>query len=71
MLSDFQIQFFVLDVVTMFLVIALIMQSYFIYQMSKKISSQNEELISLKKIVTTIYTAHETSKVNLSSTQKK
>lgn len=57
--NDFPI--FVLDVVTIFLFVALAAQTYYIFLLSKKITEQNKEIAELKEVV---YAVYESSKGN-------
>jgi hypothetical protein len=56
-IDNFPLQFFVLDIVTIFLFIGLAAQTYYIYLLSHKIGSQNKELSELKEIVYAVYEA--------------
>lgn len=51
--NDFPI--FVLDVVTIFLFFGLAAQTYYILQLSKKITEQNKEIGQLKEVVYAVY----------------
>lgn len=55
MINNFPI--FVLDLVTIFLFIALAAQTYYIYLLSHKMGLQNKEISQLKEIVYAVYEA--------------
>jgi hypothetical protein len=54
-MNDFPLQIFVLDIVTIFLIILLLVQFYYIHKLHTKLSEQNESIAQLKEMVFSIY----------------
>jgi hypothetical protein len=54
-MNEFPLQIFVLDVVTIFLIVLLFVQFYYIHKLHVKLGEQNESITQLKEMVYSIY----------------
>jgi hypothetical protein len=54
-MSDFPLQIFVLDIVTILLIVLLFVQFYYIHKLHAKLGEQNESITQLKEMVFSIY----------------
>jgi hypothetical protein len=54
-MNDFPLQIFVLDIVTICLIVLLFVQFYYIHKLHVKLGEQNESITQLKEMVFSIY----------------